>query len=459
MHRYEPPRPIFAPYVQGKRPNYGLSPARVLVAGFALIILIGGFLLSTPMASRSGLGTRFLDALFTATSAVCVTGLVVVDTHDNFSLVGQLIIITLIQVGGLGFMTMATLIYLLMGKRINLKERLLMQEALNSLSVQGVVRLARHVLLTTFLIEGIGGVVLSLRFIPQMGLGKGLYYGFFHSISAFCNAGFDLFGGFRGITGYVDDPIVNLTISSLIIFGGLGFTVIAETFRYREIRRFSLHTKLVWTMTIALIIVGAVAIFFLEFNNPKTLGVLGWDGKLLAAYFQSVTPRTAGYNTVSIADLKPATQFLMVILMFIGASPGSTGGGIKTTTLAALLAAVWSMRQGKIDVGFYERRIPPDTIYKAIGITVMAVLLVITVTMLLTITEDADFLALLFEATSAFGTVGLTMGVTSHLSDFGRVLIALTMFAGRVGPLTLAIALSGNVLAKLRYPEEKIMVG
>ncbi|MTV50405.1 Trk family potassium uptake protein [Heliobacillus mobilis] len=459
MQRYEPPKPVFAPYVRGKRPAYGFSPSQVLVLGFALIIFLGGFLLSTPVASRSGLGTRFLDALFTSTSAVCVTGLVVVDTHDNFSLLGQLVIITLIQVGGLGFMTMATLIYLLMGKKINLKERLLMQEALNSMSVQGVVRLARHVLFATFLIEGIGGVILSLRFIPEMGLAKGIYYGFFHAISAFCNAGFDLFGGFRGITGYVEDPVVTLTISTLIILGGLGFTVIAETYRFREIKRFSLHTRLVWLMTIALVIIGSVSVFLLELNNPKTLGILSWSGKLLASYFQGVTPRTAGYNTLAILDLRPATQFFMVILMFIGASPGSTGGGIKTTTLATLLAAVWSMRNGKIDVGIMERRIPPDNVYKAIGIAVLSGLLVMMVTMLLTISENANFLALLFEATSAFGTVGLTMGLTPNLSDFGRILIALTMFAGRVGPLTLAVALNNGEPSKIRYPEERVMVG
>ncbi|MDD2420877.1 MAG: TrkH family potassium uptake protein [Heliobacteriaceae bacterium] len=450
---------MFVSYVRYHGSHEGLSPSQVLVLGFAVIILVGGILLSLPVASRSGLGTAFLDALFTATSAVCVTGLVVVDTYDHYSLFGQIIVILLIQIGGLGFMTMATLIYLLMGRKIRLKERLLMQESLNTLTIQGVVRLAKYVLITTFVIEGIGAIILALRFIPEMGLVKGAYYGAFHAVSSFCNAGFDLFGGFRSFTGFVNDPVVSLTVSSLIIIGGIGFSVIAETYRYRETGRFSLHTKLVFLVTGFLILAGMIFILILELENPLTLGALTWDGKLLAAYFQSVSPRTAGCSTLGMTDLRPATQFFLVILMFIGASPGSTGGGIKTTTLAALLAAVWSIRQGKADVVLFGRRIPPDTIYKAIGITGLAAILVMGVTMLLTISEQADFLALLFETTSAFGTVGLSMSVTPHLSSFGRVLIILTMFAGRLGPLTLAVALTKRSKAKIRYPDERIMVG
>lgn len=437
-----------------------LSPAQILVLGFAGVILIGAILLSLPVASSSGKPTAFLDALFTSTSAVCVTGLVVVDTGTYWSLFGQIVIISLIQVGGLGFMTMATLFAFLMGKRIMLRERLLIKEAYNQLSVEGVVRLAKIVLLITLIIEGTAAVILALRWVPEFGLARGIYFGIFHSISSFNNAGFDLIGHYKGLTPYVSDVTINIVISFLIILGGIGFSVIMEVYRNRCWRKFSLHTKVVLSITGALLLGGMLLIFLLEYSNSKTLGHLGLGGKLLAAWFQSVTPRTAGYNTLDYSSMRSATQFLTIILMFIGASSGSTGGGIKTTTLGTLVSAVWAEITGKSDAELFERRLPKEIIFRALTITMASLALVVIVTMLLSITEKSDFLTILFETTSAFGTVGLTMGLTTKLSLWGKILIAFTMYAGRLGPLTMALAVAQKKeKAVYRFAEEKIMVG
>lgn len=437
-----------------------LSPAQVLALGFIGLIFIGGLILSLPISSSTGKPTPFIDGLFTATSATCVTGLVVVDTGTHYSLFGQIVILLLIQVGGLGFMTMATLFALLMGKKIRLRERLIMQESLNQLTIEGVVRLAKVILLMTFLIEGTGALILALRWIPEYGWAKGVYYGLFHSVSAFNNAGFDLIGEFRGLTPYVSDITINLVISFLIILGGIGFTVILDVYRKRCWSRLSLHTKIVLTITVMLLIWGAISIFVLEYTNPKTLGPLSLPDKILASWFQSVVPRTAGYNTVDIGGLTRATQFLMVILMFIGASSGSTGGGIKTSTFAAIFAAAWAVTRGKQDVELFERRIPREIVYRALAITLASLTLVISVTMILSVSEKVEFLATLFEATSAFATVGLTMGITTKLSVIGKIVIAFTMYAGRVGPLTIALALAQRQeKAIYRFAEEKILVG
>lgn len=437
-----------------------LTPAQILVLGFAAVILIGAVLLSLPVSSANGIATGFLDSLFTATSAVCVTGLVVVDTGTHFSIFGQIIIMLLIQVGGLGFMTMATLFALIMGKRINLRERIIMQEALNQLTIEGVVRLAKAVLTITFLIEGVAALILGIRLSMDYGAARGFYYGLFHSVSAFNNAGFDLFGEFRSLTQYTSDVTVNLVLSALFILGGIGFIVIVDVYRKRNWRKFSLHTKVVLSTTSILLLIGAIGVFLIEYNNVNTLGRLSLAGKILASWFQSATPRTAGFNTVDIAGMRSATQFLIIILMFIGASSGSTGGGIKTSTLGALSSAVWAMVRGKEDVQLFERRLPKEIIFRALTIVSTASALVIVMTMLLTITERADFLTVFFEVTSAFGTVGLSMGLTTKLTVFGKLAIAFTMFAGRVGPLTLAFALAQKQQkAMYRLPEEKIMVG
>ncbi|MFL6556312.1 MAG: TrkH family potassium uptake protein, partial [Bacillus sp. (in: firmicutes)] len=426
-----------------------------------LIILLGSFLLTLPFSTTNGHGLSFLNALFTATSATCVTGLVVVDTGTTFTTVGQVIILCLIQVGGLGFMTFATFFAFLLGKRISLKERILLQESLNHLSMEGIVRLARRIIIFTAVIEFAGAVLLSIRFSFDMDLGKAIYYGIFHSISNFNNAGFDLMGEFHSLTAYVDDPTVTLTVSSLIILGGIGFIVMNELFEYRHSKRLSLHTKIVLMTSSVLLVVGTAGIFMLEYSNGLTLKPLSFSGKILGSLFQSVTARTAGANTLNIGDLSQSTLLLIILLMFVGASPGSTGGGIKTTTFTTLLGAVWSQIRGKEDVIFYRQRIEYETIYKALTVTLSGLFLVILMTLILTISERGqDFLAIVFEVTSAFATVGLSMGLTPELSPLGKALIIFTMFAGRVGPLTIAYAVTARRNPDpFRYPKGKITIG
>ncbi|WP_088830029.1 TrkH family potassium uptake protein [Paenibacillus tyrfis] len=441
-----------------------LKPPQILVIGFAMIILLGATLLSLPISSASGQPTLFIDALFTATSATCVTGLVVVDTGSHYSMFGQIVIISLIQVGGLGFMTMATLFAFVLRKRISLKERLILQEAMNQGSMEGIVRLIRRVIVYSLTIEFVAAVIFSIRWSFDLGIAKGIYFGIFHAISFFNNAGFDLFGSvvapFTSLTTYADDWIVNIVAMGLIILGGIGFVVMSDVVDYRKHKRLSLHSKVVLSATGLLIVIGAIVIFIFEFTNQKTLGSLNWSGKILASFFQSVSPRTAGANTVDIGAMRQASQFFTIILMFIGASPGSTGGGIKTTTFTTLIGAMIAMIRGKEDIVLFHYRLGKDRILKAITLTMIALFLVIFVTMLLTTTENQSFLKLLFEVTSAFGTVGLTMGVTPDLSFFGKIMISLTMFAGRLGPLTLAYALGPKAEKELyRYPEGKITIG
>ncbi len=438
-----------------------LDPPKILVLGFAIVILLGTLLLTLPIATEDGNGLSFLNALFTATSATCVTGLVVVDTGDTFSTFGELIILTLIQIGGLGFMTFATFLFILLGKKITLKERLLLKEAFNNFSLTGIVKLVKRIVIFTALIEFIGGVILSIRFSFDMQIGKAIYYGFFHAISNFNNAGFDLMGEYRSLTPYVSDPIVVLTVCTMITLGGLGFIVMNEIYEYRETRRLSIHTKVVLLTTLLLTVGSTFLIFLFEYGNDKTLGPLSELGKFLGALFHGVTPRTAGSNTLPIADLTHSTLFLTIILMFIGAGSGSTAGGIKITTFAVLMATFWSQIKGKEDVVLFKRRIMIETILKAFTVAFSGLMIVIVVTLLLSITDKGqNFIMYLFEAASAFGTVGLSMGLTPELSPIGRIIIILTMFAGRLGPLTLGFAITKRRTPEaFRHPKGNIMIG
>ena len=439
--------------------RWHLSTYQILVLGFAGLILSGVALLMTPYASKSGGTLRFVDALFTATSAVCVTGLVVVDTGTYFSVFGQSVILLLIQIGGLGVMTVATLVAVLSGKKINLKERLLIQEATNQLDLAGVVRLTLYIIRATLLVELVGGTILALRWSQDFGL-KGIYFGYWHAVSAFCNAGFDLFGEYRSITGYVGDLTVNGVIASLIVVGGIGFPVVADLWNCRQTRRFSLHTKVVLTTTVLLIVLGAGFIFVAEYGNAKTLSDLPPADKVMASLFQSVTARTAGYNTVDIGLLREGTLLAIIFLMFVGASPSSMGGGVKTSTAAILFISLVGSVTGKRDPLAFGRQIPQQTVYKAFTIVTISVMLISLVTLTLSFTEAAPIFSLLFEVTSAFGTVGLSTGITPKLSDAGKVLITLTMFAGRVGTLTLLMALALRPRKeRLKYPEGKIVIG
>ncbi len=445
--------------------NKRFTPVQVIAIGFAAIILIGAFLLSLPVATIDGVKTPIIDCIFTSTSAVCVTGLVTVDTGTYWSYFGKTVIMLLIQIGGLGFMSFATLIALIAGKRITLKERLLIRESISLSSLQGIVRFARYILTFTFSIELIGALLLSIQFIPEFGLGKGIYYSIFHAVSAFCNAGFDLMGGYTSVTGYSGNTLIILTLSALIIIGGLGFYVWDDIYNYKRNRRLSLQTKVVISMSIFLIVFGFVMFFIFEYSNPDTLKDMSMKEKLLSAFFASVSPRTAGFNSIDLASMSMASVLLTIILMFIGGSPGSTAGGIKTSTAGVLLLTVMSVIKGRGDTEVFKKKISKETVYKAFAVVVIALGLVFTVTILLTITESGSgvpFEQYLFEATSAFGTVGLTMGLTQKLTTIGKVIVALTMYAGRIGPLTLLVAIairSDNKTNSIKYPEGKILVG
>ncbi|EJW18567.1 TrkH family potassium uptake protein [Paenibacillus alvei] len=434
------------------------TPARVLVLGFLSIITIGTCILKLPISLAAGHSLSFIDALFTATSAVCVTGLVVVDIGTTYSAFGQGVIISLVQIGGIGFMSVALLFYLMLGKRISLRERLILQESINANSMEGIVRTIRRVIIFVFIIQGVGTIILTLRWAIDMPLLQSFYYGLFHSISLFNNGGFDLFGSSFQL--HVDDFVTNVVATFLVLSGGLGFIVLAELYDYPKSRRLTLHSKVVLSMTSILVVAGAIFIFIFEFQNTNTLGSLGWDGKIYASFFQSISARSSGTTTVDVANMKQVTQFGLIILMFIGASPGSAGGGIKTTTFAILLAAVYAMLRGREDAVLFRHRLAKDQIIKALTIIFLAIFMVLGVSMLLAITEDQPFITLLFETVSAVATVGLSMGLTPEMSAFGKFVICATMFIGRIGPMTLAYALGNRKEQSLyRYPEGKIMIG
>lgn len=440
-----------------------LTPAQILVLGFAGLILLGTVLLMLPVSSAAGKVTPFLTALFTATSAVCVTGLVVVDTATYWSPFGHAVILGLIQVGGLGIMTMSSVAAFIVGKRITLRERLVMREAFGSVSLSGLVRLVQQVLLITVVIELAGAIILALRWSADYPWPKAVWLGIFHAVSAFCNAGFDLFS--TSLVRFVDDLVVIPTVSALIFLGGIGFPVILELWhwlRRRCCERLSLHTRLVLQVSALLIFAGTLLIYVFERDNPATLQPLSPLGQWLAAFFQSVSPRTAGYNSIDIGQMREVTLFLIITFMFVGASPASTGGGIKTSTFGALMAAVWSVIRGRHEVELAERRLARDIVDKSLAIVAIAIGIVLTMTALILTTHPFDLVDAMFEVTSAFGTVGLSTGVTPHLSGLGQILITLTMFVGRVGPLTLAVALAQRSVARtpaVRYPEDRVMIG
>ena len=440
-----------------------LAPPHVLILGFLSIILFGAVLLLTPIATVDGIS--FIDALFTSTSAVCVTGLIVKNTHADFTLFGKIIILLLIQIGGLGYMTSATIISLLVGKRIGLGERVVMKEALNVLSIGGVVKFTKAVLLTTILVETAGAVVLTLRFMLDYPAGHAFFLGLFHSVSAFNNAGFSLFPD--NLMRYRVDFTVNLVIMLLIVIGGLGFLVVTDLLSYwrKETLRLSFHTKIVLTITSALIVIGAVLVFVFESGKGKTFGSMSFAEKVLASFFASVTARTAGFNTVDYSALRLETVFMSIVLMFIGASPGSTGGGIKTTTFAVVMSSLCSTLRSHRDAIMFKRRLPLETISKSYMTIAFSALLIIVVTVLVLRLEGVTYLPAVFEVVSAFGTVGLSIGnggvlsLSALFSPVGKALIVATMFAGRLGPLTLAVAVARKGEAHYRYPEGKVMIG
>ncbi len=444
-----------------------IAPTRIIVLSFAVLILAGALLLSLPGASRDGRSIGFLNALFTATSASCVTGLVVVDTYNHWTLMGQLVILALIQAGGLGIVTLASFFSVLLGRKMSLKGMVLAQESINHFSFEGILRLVKYIIVFTLGAEFLGALLLSLSFVPEFGA-KGIYLGFFHSISAFCNAGFDLMsihgkGEFASLLNYNNNPLVLYTIAFLIVTGGLGFFVWKDLFDLPKNRSLFLHTKVVLVITSILIVSGAILFYIFESGNPATMGQLNLFGKINAALFHSITPRTAGYNSLPIDDMKEISKFTTIILMFIGAAPGSTAGGIKVTTFGIILFAVISQIRGSSETIIFKRRVAPIIVVKAMAIAILSIAVVFIVTTIILAVERKPFLDVLYETASAFGTVGLSTGITPSLHPVSKLLLILTMFLGRVGPVTFAIALSLRANSKKEtsatYPEGKIVVG
>lgn len=436
------------------------NPAQLFVISFAWMIVIGTIAFMLPLATQDGKGLAFVDALFMATSGVCTTGLAVVDTGHLLTSFGQVTLLVLIQIGGIGIMTMGTILALILGKKITFRQRMFVQQQLSYSSLEGIVRLVKRVIVFTFIIEAIGAAIFTLRWWVEMGFFRALYNGIFHSVSNFNNAGFDILGNYNSFSAYVNDPIINITMVLLIITGGLGFIVIVELMEYRHKKRLSLHTKVALTTTTVLIFVGALVIFIIEWSNPKTLGALDTGGQVLSSLFQSVTVRSDGSSTLAIGDMRQASLLFLIVLMFIGSAPGSTGGGIRTTTFAVLLGAMWALLRGRRDVVFFRQRVDHNKVYKSLTIAIIALAIIVVTTMLLSITERADFLTVLFESVSAYGTVGISMGLTPQLSVFGKIIITLAMFVGRLGPLTIAFAVSQRSKdERFRYAEGQIIVG
>ena len=437
----------------------------ILVLGFLGVILLGTALLALPASSESGRSIGLADSLFTAASAACVTGLVAVDTAAAFTLFGQVVILVLIQVGGLGFMVFATIIMVAIGKKISIRGRMLIRESMNGASLSDLGRVTWLYFLLSLAIETLGTIVLSLRFVPLFGWRHGVWMALFHAVSAFCNAGFDLFGNYSSLTAFAGDPLVLLTVAVLIILGGLGFAVILEALRSRQgFRNLSLHTRIVLLTTGGLLLAGTVFFWLAERTNPETLGPCGEGEKLLNAFFQSVTMRTAGFNSFNLSRLRDGSKAFSSVLMMIGASSASTGGGIKTTSFAALVLLMLSVVRGENEVNVSRRRLSGDITRRALAVAVLFLATLVTGTLMISFIENGRFSLgdIFFEASSAMGTVGVSAIGTPALLPASRMVLLPMMFLGRVGPLTLAAAVAsrqGKNAAAARYPEERIMIG
>ena len=428
-----------------------------------MLIAAGTLLLGLPVSASDGVSIGWFDSLFTASSAVCVTGLSVIDPGTALSPFGQLVLLVLIQSGGLGCMACATMVMIALGRRITLRDRVLIRESINAVSLSGLVRLTLVYGATAMVIEAVGATLLAVRFVPQFGVSRGCWVALFHAVSAFCNAGFDLLG--TSLTEYRCDAYVLLVHSGLIILGGVGFSVLSELMHKRfRWRRLTLHARLVLIVSASLLLCGTALFALLEWDNPATLGGCGAPGeKLLNAFFQSVTMRTAGFASIDQSAQRDASKLVSILLMFIGASPASTGGGMKTTTVSILFLILWSVVRGRRDVTVLGRRLPADVMRRAIAMLMIAVTVLLAGTLLLTIIEHDRFplIDLLFESASALSTAGVSAVGTPLLKPAGQVLLIPMMLFGRVGVLSLAMALAGRqeTYTRLRYPEESIMIG
>ena len=434
-----------------------LNPPLVLSLGFAILITFGGVLLSLPFFTKSGEATDLIDSMFVAASASCVTGLTPVNTFEHWNTYGHVLLIILIQIGGLGVMSLASIIPLILGKKIGMKSRQILKEQLNVESLEGMIVLFKYVLVFTFGIEILGAILLSFRFIPLYGAGTGIWYSIFHSISAFCNAGFDILGD--SIYPFRDDILVNLTLSSLVIVGGLGFVVTSELFRRRSFEKISTHSKLVLLISGALLVLGTVMFLFLE-NGDGVLQYESIKGSILESFFQSVVARTAGFYSVDLSKIKDSTALMLMGLMFVGGSPGSTAGGIKTTTLGVLFLSTHAVVRGEREPVVFGRHIGMDVVRKALAIFLVSITIVLSVSFILTITESARLVDILYETVSALATVGASKGMTADLSDVGKILITFCMYLGRLGPMTMAFAFGmKDKKSLIRYPESFISIG
>ncbi|AFZ60613.1 ATPase [Anabaena cylindrica FACHB-243] len=444
-----------------------MTVARTICLGFMAVILLGAILLMMPFSTSNGMWNDPIVALFTSTSAVCVTGLSVVDPGTFFSFWGQLFITLLAQIGGLGYMTTTTFLILLIGRRFDLRQKVAIQQALDRPGISGSTQIIRSIIATTMIFEITGILLLLPAFVPDYGWNQGLWLAIFHSVNAWNNAGFSLFKD--NLIGYQSSGLVVFTITGLIIFGGIGYQVILDIYlwlRDRILKKpnailFSLDFKVATSTTLILLVLGTVAFFCIEIRNPQTFGNLSFTNQLLSAWFQSVTPRTAGFNTIDIGQMTDSGLFITIALMFIGASPGGTGGGIKTTTLRVLTSCTKSILQGKEEVLLYDRKIAISLILKAVGVVFGSLATVIGATILISLTDpNLEFIKILFEVVSAFATVGLSTGITGGISTAAKLILIVTMYIGRVGVLLLMSALLGDPRpSRVHYPEENLLVG
>ena len=447
-----------------KRKHWNMSPTQIIAIAFAGIILTGALLLTLPAASRDGISCGFRPALFTATSATCVTGLVLYDTWTQWSAFGQIVILTMIELGGLGFMAAATMVVFMLRKKIGLRQRMLIAQAYSLNDIQGVVRLQKWVLLGSLVIQFAGALILFLRFLPYVGFQKAAIWGVFHSISAFCNAGFDIFGCFapgQSVIPFQSDPVVCITLMFLISIGGLGFFVWEEVVRVHNFKKFTVYTKLVLLMTLSLILTGAVLFAVLEWNNPDTFGNMTTGEKILNAVFQSVTLRTAGFAAIDEALLTDASKAVSVMLMLTGGCSGSTAGGIKTVTVLVLLMSIAARARGKSSVNVFHRTIPKGQSLDAMTIVVIMVGLAFGGALFITATSPINFTDSLFETASALATVGVTAGATPLLSIPAQIMIIVFMYFGRVGVLTISLGfMMGNKAEeRYRYAYTNLLIG
>ena len=437
-----------------------LSHSQILAGGFFIIILIGAFILNMSFSSAKGESIGFLDALFTSTSSVCVTGLIVADTGTYWSNFGKFVIMLLIQIGGLGFMTIATLGVIISGEKLSYSKKLLIQDSLSSEKTSDIIKFCKKIILVSLFIELVGAICLSIAFVPEFGFLKGVCYGIFHSVTAFCNAGFDIMGNFSSLTAYFNNPIVNISIMLLIILGGLGFSTIFDINRKRAFKKFRLNTKIILITTAILIVIPTFLFFIFEMNNPKTLGNMNLGEKILASLFQVVSPRTAGYNTIELSQMYDSTKFLTIILMFIGGAPASTAGGLKITTFALIIISVYCLFKQKNGIEIFGRTIPFKNLNKALVSLIVGFTLVITGTIIILSYSDFDFLTVLYEVTSAYATVGLTLGITTKLNAVCKITLIILMFMGRVGSLTVLYSfIKTDSKKKYKYPKEEINIG